>query len=360
MNAEARVEEMNWPEVIESAREKFLEIQPEGMQFTAERAFAIQLLKANDYLMKVAKGNPSSLQSAMLNVAAIGLSLNPAKKQAYLVPRGGRICLDCSYMGFCDMATMTGTIKWLQANCVYENDTFIDNGPGHEPKHQYSPFAKKADRGAFAGAYCVAKTADGDYLTTIMTAEEINNIKGRSETGKKNTGPWVTDFEEMAKKSVVRRAFKMLPKAESLDRLALAVQLSNEAEEFQPIVSSPDLGQYTEEQKKYFDNMITQSRAVDMFLFSKSLDEATFTNLYHSFEKGQKGKYQGIVDKLMGEGGATLRDIAESVSESATNGHDFAIVEALEGLSADAIDWVRDQLNAAQVAILNTALESAQ
>src|SRR5690606_28649385 len=105
----------------------------------------------------------------------------------------------------------------VQANVVHENDEFIDNGPGQRPTHKYNAFSK--DRGPFAGVYAVAKTRTGDYLTTIMAADEVNGIMARSEAYKAfkekkkgNGGPWVSDFEEMAKKSVVRRGFKMWPK----------------------------------------------------------------------------------------------------------------------------------------------------
>src|SRR5690606_1820212 len=81
------------------------------------------------------------------------------------------------------------------------------------------PFAK--DRGDIIGVYVVAKTADGDYLTETMTRDEIDGIMNRSESVKagKST-PWKTDYGEMAKKTVVKRAQKYWPKTE---RLAAAV-----------------------------------------------------------------------------------------------------------------------------------------
>jgi phage RecT family recombinase len=359
MNQQVQEPEMSWPDVIEAAREKFLEIAPRNMEFTAERAFAIQQLKNNDYLMACAKKNKASLQAAMLNVAAIGLSLNPAKKQAYLVPRGGAVCLDASYMGLCDIATMSGSIKWLQANVVYSNDEFMDNGPGIAPTHKYSPFAKLAQRGDFAGVYCVAKTADGDFLTTIMTADEVMGIKMRSELGKKNSGPWATDFLEQAKKTVVRRAYKMLPKTDSLDRMSMAVELSNQAEGFEPIKTSPKLNDIPPDRKAYFDDLITKSDALEMFVFTKTLDEATFTNLYHSFEKGQKGKYQKIVDELTQKGFAQMRDISEQINDLADDGEEIAIAEAVQGFSTDAIEHLIDLVTPSAASMIRKSLEAA-
>jgi recombination protein RecT len=73
------------------------------------------------------------------------------------------------------------------------------------------------------GVYVVAKTADGDYLTTAMSTDEINSIRDRSSAWKawvkdKRKCPWVTDWGEMAKKTVVKRAYKYWPKTERLEQ----------------------------------------------------------------------------------------------------------------------------------------------
>lgn len=370
------------PEAIEAAKERFLQIAPKGLDFTAEHGFAVQLLNNNDYLKQAALGNPLSLQAAIINVAAIGLSLNPAKKQAYLIPRNmkqkvngkdqwvTKIFLEPSYMGLVDLATMSGSVVWVQANVVHANDQFADNGPGEKPTHTYSPFDPPEKRGAMVGAYCVAKTAGGDHLTCIMPMHEIFAIRDRSETWKRKMekeakgekgfgGPWETDFGEQVKKTVIRRAFKTWPKTDTLERMAAAVDLSNNNEGFEPILSSPALGQYTADQKAYFDQLISTSDKMGMFLFTKSIDETTYANLYHSFEKGQKGRYQAIVKQLAEEGAAMLRDIADSVADAADQGHDFGIVENLQGLTTDAVAYIKDRLTAQQAATVNAALEQA-
>lgn len=102
--------------------------------------------------------------------------------------------------------------------------------------------------------------------------------------------------------------------------------------------TSPPLGNVSTEAKAYFDTLITSSNALEMFVFTKTIDESTFTNLYHSFEKGQKGKYQRIVDDLVQKGFAQMRDLAEQISGFADDGLDVAIAEAINGMSADAIE----------------------
>ena len=327
---------------ILATEERFIAIAPESMKFEAEKGFALQLLKNNDYLSTVAAGDIVSFQMAVTNIAAIGLSLNPAEKLAYLIPRKGKVCLDVSYMGMMKIATDSGAIKWVQAAMVHGSDDFTDNGPGNAPKHSYSPFAKPSERGAYVGAYCVAKTADGDYLTTTMTLEELNGIKARSEAGKKGTGPWVTDFTEQCKKTVIRRAFKMWPRSTGMERLALAVDLSNQNEGFEPIATAPELSSFSDDQKKFFDQLISDSDALGMFVFSKTIDIPVFQSLYGSFEKGSKGKYKQIVSELVAKGGGILQEWMAAIE--GCSGDESVAIGFVEEHSPDVVEYVRDQL----------------
>ncbi len=187
-----------------------------SINFDREAEFALQVLYGNKYAMDIAMNNRGSLIAAVVNIAAIGISLNPAKKQAYLVPRDGKICLDISYMGLLDLAIDSGSIRWGQAELVYESDLFELVGVDKEPVHKRAPFAR--DRGEVVGVYVVVKTADGDYLTDTMSREEIDGIMNRSQSVKSGkSSPWKTDWGEMAKKTVVKRAYKYWPKTERLD-----------------------------------------------------------------------------------------------------------------------------------------------
>ena len=188
-----------------------------SIDFRRESEFALQILYGNDFSRKIALANPQSVRDAVTNIAAIGISLNPAKKQAYLVPRKNAICLDISYMGLLDLAIGSGSILWGQAEIVYASDAFVMNGFDKPPTHDRKPFAK--DRGEIVGVYSVAKTRDGDYLTSTMSISEVLDIRDRSESWKKGQkGPWATDFNEMAKKGILKRSQKLWPKTDRLDQ----------------------------------------------------------------------------------------------------------------------------------------------
>lgn len=193
----------------------------QSVTWAKESQFAIQCFQRNDFLAKTAINNPTSAQNAIINVAAIGITLNPASKLAYLVPRDGMVCLDISYMGLLHLAQSAGSIKWGQCKLVYSNDTYESNGLDTAPTHKYNAFG---DRGDVVGGYCTVKTPDGDYLTEEMSLAEI---KATEATSKAKNGPWKNFWEEMARKTIVKRASKYWPRAERLDN---AIHVINEDE----------------------------------------------------------------------------------------------------------------------------------
>lgn len=211
-----------------------------GVNFDKEAGFAIQLLSGNDYAMKAAMNNRQAVCDAITNVAAIGISLNPARKQAYLVPRKNKICLDISYIGLIDLAIDSGSIVWAQANVVREHDNFVINGFDKPPTHGHDPFAGAA-RGAIKGAYVVVKTHDGEYLTHTMDIPAIYSVRDRSEAWKASqSGPWKTDEGEMIKKTVVKQAYKYWPKTDRTERLDDAIHhLNTDGEGFAPVNNQP-------------------------------------------------------------------------------------------------------------------------
>jgi recombination protein RecT len=202
-----------------------------SINFHREAEFAIQALTASDYAMKIATGNRQSVINAVSNIAAIGISLNPAKKQAYLVPRDGRICLDISYMGLMDLAMQSGSIRWAQCALVHAADDFALNGLDKQPTHKFNPFSK--DRGELVGVYVVVKTSDGDYLTHCMQIADVYAIRDRSQSWKagKST-PWKTDPGEMVKKTCVKQAYKYWPKTERLEQAIHHVNVEGEGIDF--------------------------------------------------------------------------------------------------------------------------------
>lgn len=216
-------------EIVEAQSEAFTQtLSDESITWEKEKRFAIQLLQGSDYLNKIAWSNKESLQNAVINISNIGISLNPALKHAYLVPRDGRVCLDISYIGLMHLAQKTGSILWGQSAIVRANDVYENQGIDVAPVHKYSAFASNKDRGDIVGAYCVVKTIDGSYLTDQMNLEELHKVRATSKaftSGKKC--PWKDWPEEMMRKTVVKRASKYWP---TVERLSTAINVLNEQE----------------------------------------------------------------------------------------------------------------------------------
>ena len=182
---------------------------------------------------KLQQCSPLSLFTAVVNAAELGLDFTPSKGAAYIVKFGDKATFMPGYRGFIDLAKRTGDVKKIEAVIVRENDRF-EIQYGLNPDIDHKP-PKKGERGQLIGVYAVATFKDGEKQFDYMTREEIDAIRKRSKAS--GSGPWVTDYEEMARKTVVRRLFKYLPS--SSDLLDKALEADNEAIGFGEIELEP-------------------------------------------------------------------------------------------------------------------------
>ena len=177
---------------------------------TPER-FTRITLSALSTTPKLAECSPKSFLGAMMTAAQLGVEPNTPLGQAYLIPYRNKGNLECQfqlgYKGLIDLAYRSGEVKTIQAHTVHENDEF-DYELGLEPKLHHVP-AKK-DRGAPAYFYAVFHTKDGGYGFEVMSYEDVE-AHARKYSKAYNNGPWQTNFEEMAKKTVLKRVLKYAP-----------------------------------------------------------------------------------------------------------------------------------------------------
>lgn len=173
--------------------------------------FAAQAMLKNNYLVTVASRNPESLVNALKNVALTGSTLNPVLKQAYLVPFGSEITFMPSYMGLVDLLANNGLVRKVEAHCVFDGDEFeIRLGTNGGLYHKPNAWGKR-EKENLKGVYYFVVLTDGTEMYDTMSVEEIEKIRLRAPSAKSKS-PWDTDYLEMAKKTLVRRAFKMIPK----------------------------------------------------------------------------------------------------------------------------------------------------
>lgn len=215
-------------QIIQQQEQTFAQVNqdPEQINFRREAEFALQHLQNNNFLLSTAQKQPEALKNAIINVASVGISLNPAKKHAYLVPRDGKVMLDISYLGLVEMAEQSGGIEWVQAKIVRHGDSYQNTGIDSKPIHNYSAFG---NRGDIVGVYCTAKLPSGDYLTHEMPIDAVNKIKMRSQSFKSGkSSPWKTDEEEMIKKTCIKQAAKLWPNRSA--KLERAIDYLNETQ----------------------------------------------------------------------------------------------------------------------------------
>lgn len=177
---------------------------------TPER-FTRMVLSAVSANKKLGECTPDSFLGAMMQAAQLGLEPNTPLGQAYLIPYRVNGTLKCQfqlgYKGLIDLAYRSGDVSIIQAHTVYANDTFSYQ-LGLEPELVHKP--AMTDRGDPIAFYAVFRTKSGGYGFEVMSVEDVRNHAQQYSKSYKD-GPWQTNFEEMAKKTVLKRALKYAP-----------------------------------------------------------------------------------------------------------------------------------------------------
>lgn len=308
-------------QAIASQEDRFLKLDGANgklLDFRQECLFAQQQIMKNSYTASVAQENMNSLKAAIMNVAAIGISLNPALQHAYLVPRDKKICLDISFRGLVKLATESGAITWAKAELVFEKDAFAYRGPSTAPAHEADVFG---DRGALKGGYVIAKLPDGEVLIDVMSVAEIHKVRDTSKA--KDKGPWVDWYHEMCKKTLIKRAYKSWPQTEGRVRLDRAVATLNETEGMA----------YTIEQQAEYLRMVRAGDALGLYVFCRGLNADEQTALFNSFEAGAKTADKARVRELTAAGADQFNDTVARLIELTQGGHEMGVEELLEPLA---------------------------
>lgn len=170
---------------------------------------------------------PQSLLSAVLTCAQLGLEPDGIRNMAHLVPFGRKVTFIPGYMGLLEMSMRSGKFRNIEAHIVYAQDEF-DYAHGSNPFILHKPAYEKEDRGEQIAAYCIAFFKEGGSQFRVMPMSAIYKIRDRSPAGR--SGPWVTDFDAMALKTVIRHTVKYLPSSVVDQQLSLAVSLDERAE----------------------------------------------------------------------------------------------------------------------------------
>lgn len=158
-----------------------------------------------------------SFVGAVMTCAQLGLEPGPTG-QAYLVPYGKECTFILGYRGMLELARRSGQVETIYARPVYELDEFhVEYGLNETLTHV--PYMD-GDGGKLKYVYAIVKYKDGGHNMTVMSMAAVERIRARSKTSHK--GPWSTDYEAMALKTVVRQLAKWMPQSVEF-QTALAV-----------------------------------------------------------------------------------------------------------------------------------------
>lgn len=181
---------------------------------TPER-FTRIALSAVSNTPQLAECTPASFLGALMNAAQLGLEPNTPLGQAYLIPfrnnkKGITECqFQIGYKGLLDLAYRSGEIKNIEAHVVYENDEF-DFEFGLENRLKHKPALN--GKGKTQWVYAVFRMVNGGYGFEVMSMDDVKSHANRySQSANSSYSPWSTNFEEMAKKTVIKKVLKYAP-----------------------------------------------------------------------------------------------------------------------------------------------------
>lgn len=164
----------------------------------------------------LANCDQSSFFRCLMDLSQWGLE--PDGRHAHLIPfrNNKRGCIECQliidYKGLVQLAYRSGFVRSVHADVVREGDRFAYNRGDvdvHTPWFLRTDAAKPQQSGEIIAAYCRVELKDGAVKCEAMSKADVDAIRARSRAGR--SGPWVTDYSEMAKKTAFRRVSKWIP-----------------------------------------------------------------------------------------------------------------------------------------------------
>lgn len=208
------------------------EVMPQGVMTPDRFIKSAQML----FMMKkeLQACTKESFFMVLKECASLGIDVSPTLAQAYIIPYkssnppyGVEVKLQLGYRGLIELSRRTGDIATITAECVCENDTFdVEVGTSehfiHKPNYIQG-------RGEVIAYYCFIRFKSGEYQYAVMTKDEVEQVRqGFSKS--KDSPAWKKSFDEMAKKTVIKRLLKLCPVSINAE-LQIALEQDNKETE---------------------------------------------------------------------------------------------------------------------------------
>ena len=212
---------------IEARKDALLAVMPDNLSYDRFRRVVTLAIAKNPDLLEC---TASSIITAVIEAAQLGLEPTGSLSRAWLIaynknvgtkqnPKWAKEAqLQIGYMGLVELALRSGRIRSAEARLVYEGDIFeVEFGTDQRIVHK--PMFLTSSPEKITLVYAVVWRMDSTWDIEVMRKDEIDGIRARSKSA--NHGPWVSDYGEMARKTVIRRLLKRQPlTVETIDAIA--------------------------------------------------------------------------------------------------------------------------------------------
>jgi len=198
-------------QMIERMKPEIARALPKHMDPDRITRIALTVLKQTP---KLGECDPATFLGALMTASQLGLEPGPLG-ESYLVPYGRTVTFIPGYRGLAKLAWQSGQVESITAEIVGEHDEF-DFQMGDDPHITHRP--SLSDPGRPIAAYAVIRIKGGGVMRGVMSVAAIEKVRKRSKAS--GSGPWVTDWDEMAKKTVLKRTLKLAPLSTELQTAA--------------------------------------------------------------------------------------------------------------------------------------------
>lgn len=218
---------------------------PKGL--TPERLTQICISSINQ-TPKLAECTPASVLSCVMKCSQIGLEPSNVDGlgMCYILPFKSHGQMQAQfimgYRGYIELARRSGKLRNIHAQAVYEGDEYDtwEDETGQHFRFKANPAASHDEKN-LRFVFCTAHLSDGGFVFEQMSKAEVDEIRKRSKADKFGTSPWQTDYEMMARKTVIRRASRYLPMSTELQQASSSDGTTPDySAVLNPVVSVPE------------------------------------------------------------------------------------------------------------------------
>ena len=211
---------------LEKGKALIAQVAPKHL--TADRMVRLAMLAVSKQ-PKLAECTALSILKSMMVASELGLEPGGALGHGYLVPYGKECQFIAGYRGLAKLARNGGEIEILEAHPVYASDKFVvRRGTVTELVHEPDYLGGEDRTEKALCYYALARYKSGSVQFEVMTRAQVETIMASTQS-KGKYGPWHDNFDEMARKTCIRRLAKSLP-LES-EKFARALELSDARDE---------------------------------------------------------------------------------------------------------------------------------